>query len=100
MVKWIRRNQIANSVAAQSACNNEVEGPRSDISKARPALVNQRISAHRTSPVHTRIHYHLNSRILYILYILYPAYITSKSRAHSTGIHPIIQRADPTVIIE
>ena len=94
MVKWIRRNQIADSVAAQSACNDEVEGPRSDISKARPALVN------RTSPVHTRIHYHLNSRILYILYILYPAYITSKSRARTTGIHPIIQRAGPTVIIE
>ena len=43
---------MANSVAAQSACNNEVEDPRSDISKARPALVNQRISPHRTSPVH------------------------------------------------
>ena len=32
---------LANSVAAQSACNNEVKGPRFDISKARPALVNQ-----------------------------------------------------------
>ena len=52
----IRRTQIANSVAAQSACNNEVEGPRSDVSKARPALINQRISPHFTSPVHTGIH--------------------------------------------
>ena len=45
----------ANSVAARSASNNEVESPRSDVSKGRPALVNQRVSPHCTSPVHTEI---------------------------------------------
>ena len=39
-------------LVAQSASNNEVEGPLSDISKARPPLVNP----HRASPVHSRIH--------------------------------------------
>ena len=49
---------LANSVAVQRACNNEVEGPRSDISKARLALlwsINE-LSPHCTSPVHTGIH--------------------------------------------
>ena len=45
----------ANSLAAQSACKNEVEGPGSDVSKGRPALVNQSISPHCTPPVHNGI---------------------------------------------
>ena len=51
---WLlSRNQIANTVAAQSACNNEVGDPRSDFSKPVSPLVNQWISPHCTSPVHT-----------------------------------------------
>ena len=70
---------------AQSACNNEVEGLRSDVSKGRPALVNQRISPHCTSPYNPK-----NWNPSYNL----------KSRASPTGIHPTIQKAGPAVINE